>query len=214
MKNVRLEKHMVAAAAVAVASVANAAVITHNINLPVGATIDGLYVNVQTGATYDGASADSAFAGWDINPYGSTSMSFFWSGAANGPSAGVRLNTVAGGTTSGTTCSSLPVGFVIGSQLVGGASGASFGSGSASFTTTSQGRWSFNAINYFGFRFTNSAGQTRYGYGVMQMGATAAVRTLVSVSYEDTGGSITVPAPGALALVGAAGAIAGRRRRR
>ena len=212
MRNARLEKHIAAAAAVAVAASANAAIVTWNINQPVGATIDGLYVNVETGVTYDGASADTLFAGWDLNPYGTSSMSFFWSGTANGSSAGVRLNTVAGGTTNGSTCSSLPIGFVVGPQLIGGTSGASFGTGSASFTTTSQGRWTFNALNYFGFRFTTAAGATRYGFGVMQVGATAAVRTLVSVSYEDSGGSIVVPAPGALALLGVAG-LAGSARR-
>jgi len=212
----RLDKHAVAASLVALgaAAAANAAVVTWNINLAVPATTDGLYINVETGVTYDGSSANANFPGWDLNPYGATSMAFFWSGSTNGSSAAVRLNTTAGGTTSGSTLSSLPEGFVVGAQLVGGASGASFGSGSASFTTTSQGKWSFNALNYFGFRFTNAAGQIRYGFGVMQMGATATVRTLVSVSYEDSGGSIVVPAPGALALLGVAGLAGARRRRR
>ncbi|MFM8640562.1 MAG: PEP-CTERM sorting domain-containing protein [Planctomycetota bacterium] len=197
------------------AASANAAIVTWSINQSVGATIDGLYINVETGVTYDGNNADTLFNGWDLNPYGSTTMSFFWASAttSGGASAAVRMNTTAGGLSNGSTCSSLPAGFVIGSALVGGASGASFGTGSASFTTTSQGKWSFNALNYFGFRFTNAAGQIRYGFGVMQMGATATVRTLVSVSYEDSGGSITVPAPGALALLGVAG-LAGARRRR
>lgn len=207
----RLDKHAVAASLVALgaAAAANAAVVTWNINQVVGATTDGLYVNVETGVTYDGGSADTSFPGWDLNPWGSTSLSFFWSGASNGLSQGVRLNTTAGGTISGSTCSSLPVGFVVGASL----SGASFGTGSASFTTTSQGRWTFNAINYFGFNFTTAAGQVRYGYGVMQVGANSSVRTLISVSYEDSGGSITVvPAPGAVALLGLAG-FTGRRRR-
>ncbi|MFM7798746.1 MAG: MYXO-CTERM sorting domain-containing protein [Planctomycetota bacterium] len=48
----------------------------------------------------------------------------------------------------------------------------------------------------------------------MAMGASATVRTLVSVCYEDSGGAITVvPAPGAMALLGLAG-VASRRRRR
>ncbi len=211
----RLEVHAVAASVVALgaAAASNAAVVTWNINQSVGATVDGLYINVETGVTYDGSAADANFPGWDLNPYGGSAMQFFWSGTANGPSAGVRLNTTAGGTTNGSLLSSLPVGFVIGNSLVGGASGASFGSGSANFTSTSQGRWTLNALNYFGFRFTTAAGDTRYGYGVMQMGATQTVRTLVSVHFEDTGGAITVvPAPGAIALLGLAG-IAGRRRR-
>jgi len=213
MRTARLEKHIAAAAAVAVAASANAAVVTWNVSQVVGATVDGLSMNVETGQTYDGANANTAFPGWDINPYGPSNVRFFWSQTANGPSAGVRLNTVAGGTSSGTTCSSLPVGFVIGSTLVGGASGASFGTGNASFTTTAQGKWTLNALNYFSFRFTNAAGQLRYGFGVMQVGATATDRTLVSVSYETSGGSITIPAPGALALLGVAGLVGTKRRR-
>ncbi|MFM7799579.1 MAG: hypothetical protein ACKPBA_11445 [Planctomycetota bacterium] len=184
----RLARHLAAATAAACAVSANAQVIYRVLNAPVGATIDGLYINVQTGATYDGANADTAFAGWDLNPYGSTTMSFFWSGTANGPSAGVRLNTVAGGTTNGSTLSSLPFGFVVGPALIGGTSGASFGTGSASFTTTSQGKWNFNANNYFGFRFTASDGGVRYGWGKMLMGATATTRTIVEIAYESTPG--------------------------
>ena len=187
-KSSRLTRHLAVAAAAACTVGASAEVIYRTYNAPVGATLDGLYVNVETGVTYDGGSADTAFAGWDLNPYGSASMSFFWSGTANGASAGVRLNTVAGGTTNGTTLSSLPAGFVVGAQLIGGTSGASFGTGSASFTTTAQGKWNYNAATYFGFRFTGSDGQVRYGWGRMQMGATASVRTLVDIAYENTPG--------------------------
>jgi len=210
----RLEKHFaVAAAAVAVAGAANAAIVTWNLNQVVGATVDGLYVNVETGTTYASNNADTNFAGWDINPFGVTGMGFYWSGAANGASAGVRLNTATGA--QGSQLSNLPVNFVIGSQLVGGSSGASFGSGSPSFTTTQPGKWNLNALNYFGFRFTNAAGQVRYGWGSMQVGANSSTRTLVTVAYEDSGGSIlvgAVPAPGAIALLGLAGLLSRRRR--
>jgi len=212
MKNLKLEMHFAAAAALCAAGAANAAVVVWNINQVVPATIDGLYVNVETQQAI--TTAGSGLPGWDLNPYGTstTGISFFWSGSTNGASAGVRLNTVAGGTTSGTTLSSLPQGFSIGAQLTGGASGASFGTGSASFTTTAQGKWTLNAINYFGFRFTNAAGQVRYGWGAMQVGANAATRTLVTIAYENSGGSIVVPAPGAIALLGLAGLVSRRRR--
>jgi hypothetical protein len=191
MLNARLEKHFaVAATALSIAAASHAEVITWNINATVPATLDGLYMNLETQTAI--TTAGSGLPGWDLNPYGSTTMSFFWNTATGQTSAGVRLNTVAGGTTSGTTLSSLPEGFVIGPALVGGSSGASFGSSSPSFTTTAQGKWAYNAVNRFGFRFTNAAGLTCYGWGEMQMGATAGVRTILSVSYENSGGPITV----------------------
>ncbi|MFM8642780.1 MAG: PEP-CTERM sorting domain-containing protein, partial [Phycisphaerales bacterium] len=74
--------------------------------------------------------------------------------------------------------------------------------------------WTINATNYFGFRFYNEATSAiNYGYGAMQVGATAAARTLLFVEYGNAGESVTVvPAPGAIALLGLAG-FAGRRRR-
>jgi hypothetical protein len=77
------------------------------------------------------------------------------------------------------------------------------------------GLWKENANNIFGFRFLNAQNQVRYGYGVMFIGANALERTLVSLSYENTGLSIVaVPAPGAVALAGLAGIVSGTRRRR
>jgi len=186
MKNVKLELHFAATAALCLAGAASADVVTWNVNEAIPLTTEGMYFNVETQTT--GLTA-AGTPGWDLNPYGGTGLAFYWSGSG---AAGVRLNTVAGGTTSGTTLSSLPQGFSIGAQLTGGASGASFGSSSPSFTTTSQGKWTFNAINYFGFRFTNAAGQIRYGWGAMSVGATATTRTLLSVSYETSGASIAV----------------------
>ncbi|MBM4053008.1 MAG: hypothetical protein FJ270_09780, partial [Planctomycetes bacterium] len=194
MKHLKLELHFAATAALCLTGAASADVVTWNINQAVPATIDGLYCNIETQQSI--TTAGSGLPGWDINPYGATNLTFFWSGTTNGASAGVRLNTVAGGTTSGTTLSSLPEGFVIGPALVGGSSGASFGSSSPSFTTTAQGKWTYNAVNRFGFRFTDSSGQIRYGWGEMQMGANAATRTLLSVSYETSGGPITVGGSG------------------
>jgi len=200
----RLEKHFaVAAAAVAVAGAANAAIVVWNINAVVPASWDGLYVNVETGQAI--TTAGSGLPGWDLNPYGTstTSISFFWAGAP-GASAGVRLGT-------GATLANLATGFTVGASLTG----ATFGTGGASFAATAQGKWIYNAVNNFGFRFTNAAGEVRYGWGAMQVGATAATRTLLTIAYEDSGGSIqvgAVPAPGAIALLGVAGLVSRRRR--
>jgi len=190
---VRLKAHLAASAAVAaVASVAQAEVVTWNANLAIPANFDGYYINVvsQTFGTSGGSTA-----GWHINPYGATTLQFF---------AGTGTTFVRLGASGGPT--NLAEGYVVGaSSLFTNATTNVFATGSVS-------GWQLNATNYFGFRFNTAAGM-RYAFGTMQVGATAADRTLLSVSYEDSGGSITVPAPGALALLGAAGMLGGRRRR-
>ena len=47
-------------------------------------------LNGDLGTTYDGTAADTNFPGWDLNPWGTTAMSFFWSSTTNGASAGVE----------------------------------------------------------------------------------------------------------------------------
>ena len=87
---------------------------------------------------------------------------------------------------------------------------------SAIFNTASQsgaGNWNLNSINYFGFRFAANTGAIHYGYGRMDVGANANVRTLKFIEWNETAGAaVVVPAPGALALLGLAGF--GRSRRR
>lgn len=201
----RLETHLAASVAVAAAaSAAQAVVITWNCNLAIPSNLDGFYINVA--AQTFGTSATST-PGWDINPYGSGTLSFFASAASPNPTTTYVRTQASGGP------SSLALGTVI--------SGASTFTNSTAAVITSAGAvsngWQLNSINYFGFRFNpgTTVGEVRYGYGVMQVGATAATRTLLSISWEDSGGAITVvPAPGALALIGAAGLVGGRRRRR
>ena len=190
----RLEKHLAVAAAATVAAASNAAVVTWNCNLVIPANLDGLYINVETQAS---ATSAAGAAGWDINPYGATGMNFF-SSTGGGM---VRLAATGGP-------SNLAIGYSVGAS-------SPFSTATTNvFAAGSPSGWQLNAINYFGFRFNNGAGALLYGFGVMQVGASAATRTLLSVSYEDSGASITVvPAPGALALLGVAG-LAGARRRR
>jgi uncharacterized protein (TIGR03382 family) len=197
----RFEKHIVAAATVAMsAAAANAAIVTWNANLVIPNNIDGQYINVQA-QTY--GSAAGLVSGWDINPYGTstTSMSWFAAAAPSGCVTGLGQ----GGTTTG-------VANLSNGTLVSAAS--TFGNTASSVTA---GGWVLNAANYFGFRFLAAAGTTHYGYGVMTVGANMGVRTLTSVSFESvaaTGISVVhIPAPGALALLGVAG-LAGSRRRR
>jgi len=181
----RLAKHFVAgAAAIALStSGAEAQVVWNNVNIAIPATIDGLYVNVETGATT--TLPGNNLPGWDINPYGTstTAISLFWSTGSNGLSQGVKLNTVAGG--AGSFVGSLPYGYTIGPSLVGG----SYGTGGTNFTTTDPGKWLYNADNYFGFKFTAADGLIHYGYGKIQVGANAASRFLTGFGYQVTPGA-------------------------
>ena len=172
------------AAASIVATQSNAEVVFSAVNWTIPATTDGLYIKVdtqQTGAT------GGALPGWDLNPWGSgtSAISFFW--ASTGPSAGVRLNTAAGA--NGSNLSRLPVGYVVGAGLTGGASGASFGTGGATFASTTPGFWSYNSVNHFGFRFTTDSGSTHYGWARMQVGANAATRTITGIAFESVPGA-------------------------
>jgi len=196
----RLEKHFAVCAAavatVACVGTANAAVVTWNANLVIPNNIDGQYINVQT-QVY--GSAAGLAAGWDLNPYGTSTTAMSWFGAA-APS-GCVIGLGQGGTTN--AVASLSAG-----TLVSAAS--TFGN---TASTVTAGGWRLNQANYFGFRFLGAGGTTHYGWGIMTMGATMGVRTLTQVSYESTAATgITIPAPGALALLGLAG-LATRRRR-
>jgi hypothetical protein len=193
----RLVKHFGAAASAAlVAGAANAAVVTWNCNLVVPNNIDGQYINVEA-QTF--GSAAGLVAGWDLNPYGTstTAMSWFAAAAPSGCVTGLGQ----GGTT-------IAVASLSAGTLVSAAS--TFGNTASSVTA---GGWVLNSANKFGFRFLAAAGTTHYGYGVMTMGATMGVRTLTSLHFESVAGvGIIVPAPGAIALLGLAGLV-GRRRR-
>ena len=193
----RFEKHIVAAATVAMtAAAANAALVTWNANLVIPNNIDGQYINVETQVA---GSAAGNVAGWDLNPYGTSTTAMSWFAAAS-PS-GCVMGLGQGGTT--TAVASLSAGTLV-------SSASTFGNTASSVTA---GGWMLNAANYFGFRFVGADAGTHYGWGIMTVGATMGVRTLTSVTFETTAGaSVTVPAPGALALLGLAG-FASRRRR-
>ena len=197
MLSKRLAKHFGAAASSAlVAGAANAAVVTWNCNLVVPNNIDGQYVNVEA-QTF--GSAAGLVAGWDLNPYGTSTTAMSWFAAA-APS-GCVMGLGQGGTTS--AVASLSTG-----TLVGAAS--TFANTASSVTA---GGWVLNSANYFGFRFVGADALTHYGFGKMTIGATMGVRTLDFVSYESVAATgIIVPAPGAIALLGLAG-LCGRRRR-
>lgn len=194
----RLVKHFGAAAAAAVVvGSANAAIVTWNINQAIPTNIDGLYIRIDT-QTFAG----SSISGWDINPYGSTSLNFFASTAAPNPTSTYVRTQASGGP------SSLALGTVISAASTFANSTTAVVSGTSVFNG-----WTLNSINYFGFRFhNNTTNAINYGFGAMQVGADSSSRTLLFIEYGDAGESVVVPAPGAIALLGLAG-LAGRRRR-
>ena len=192
----RLVKHFGAAAATLVGA-ANAAIVTWYCNLVIPNNIDGQYINVETQVF---GSAAGLVAGWDLNPYGTSTTAMSWFAAA-APS-GCVMGLGQGGTTS--AVASLSAG-----TLVGAAS--TYGNTASSVTA---GGWVLNAANCFGFRFLGADALTHYGFGRMTIGATMGVRTLSFVTFESTAGAsvMCVPAPGAIALLGLVG-LTGRRRR-
>jgi len=202
-QNSRLNSHFALCAAALATGVAvgnaNATVIYSGaINLVIPTTIDGIYMNVQTGAW---SSTTTTPAGWDVNPYGTsiTAVSLY---AATG--TGYMRNPNAGTATAATR---LDLGTVVGSSaFFYGSSSATIGAGT--------GQWAANSSGYFGFKFIAADAATHYGWMQLSIGANAGTRSIVQYAWEDAANtSITVtPAPGAMALLGLAG-FAKRRRR-
>jgi len=169
----RLTRHFAAGAAIAAAAPfmttdsASAAVQYTAVSWNIPANIDGLYINVETLAT---GSAGSVVAGWDINPYSATSLTWF-----NATGTGMLRYP---GVTVG-SAGNLAVGTIVGAT-------GSYGSG-AVVVGAAAGNWQLNASNYFGFRFVASDGLTHYGWGRMEVGATITTRTITEIAWETTG---------------------------
>lgn len=207
LKN-RLDAHFASAAAVAVGAAmlgaahqADAGIVwsgIRNINIP--SNIDGVYLNVITGQT---GSAGSAVSGWDLNPYSATSLQFF------SPTGGGMVRGLGSSTS---LVDNLAYLTVIGSSQAFGSGGVETTGATAMNLNSSE--------NLVGFRFVNEAtGATHYGWARLQFTGTSfsQPRAIVEYAYESTAGASiqagVIPAPGALALVGAAGLLARRRRR-
>jgi len=174
-----------AAALLAVGGLADAdAAVVHwqNANLLIPNNIDGLYINVETQAT---GSAGSVVAGWDINPYSATSLTWF-------NATGTGMMRFPGATTG--SAGNLAQGTVIGGAgVTNNGFATSFGSGAVTVGSL-PGNWQLNSSNYFGFRFVGADGGTKYGWGRFVIGASisGADRMIAEIAYESSGASIVV----------------------
>jgi hypothetical protein len=203
----RLRGHFAACAAGAVvvmggASTASAQIVWSGIvNLNVPSTFDGVYLNVVTGQT-----ASGSFAGYDVNPYGTTSLLWF------SPASTTTGGFARGAGSSATLVDNLAFGSIIDATL-------SYGNGGSE--TTGVTAFNLNSSeNLVGFRFLNEdTGAVHFGWLRIELGANGGVqpRNIVEWAYESQAGvgiaAGVIPAPGAIALLGLAG-LAGSRRRR
>jgi hypothetical protein len=188
-----------------------AAQIVHSgpVNLPIPLSLNGLYLNVVTGANNlpPPGTGGTTVPGWDINLWSAGGLGFFSPTGSGGvyvmeASSNSRMANLAPGT------------------LIGG--GSNFGSGSSTAANATQ--WTLNSSdNLFGFRFTNEATSTlHYGWGRISLGSsvTGVDRMLMEYAFELTPGVAipagVVPEPGTYALMGLglAGIALWARRRR
>ena len=182
------------------ASIAHASIVVVPVNLAIPVTPAGLYINISTGVS---STTASGAPGWDINVGGTHALNFVSPGGYNF----VRLNLApmsAGPSNVGNL-------FMI-SNMMPSASWIAGGS--------SDGFINNSSANYVGFQFVGNDSLTHFGWMQFSIGAsvTGSDRKIVSYGWNTAstmtlaGSSITVPAPGALALLGLAG-FASRRRR-
>lgn len=198
----RLAKHFAALALPAVLiPAAQAQVIWSgpvNLNLP--SNIDGIYLNVVTGVT---GSTGGSVAGWDVNPYGSATLSFFspTPAASSGYVANLGDNTG--------RVDNLPYGTAIGP-------GSVFSTGALPGETTGATAFTLNSVeNLVGFRFQNELNGNQVHYGWMRFslssGAATQPRSIVEYAYESTAGAeifagvVPEPASASLLLLGLGG---------
>lgn len=174
-------------------------VVTPGAPIVIPDNIDGVYMNVVTGAT-----GVAAFAGYDINPYSAgapgTSLNLW------GPTTTVWYN---------------PQGVIGGNYNL--PFGTNFGPGNLYFRpgggTNIAPNMNLNSTqNCLGFQFTNeNGGGTHYGWARLSIGANIGTRSIIEYAYDNVAGTAVqacVPEPTTLGLLalGAIGLVSRRRR--
>jgi hypothetical protein len=151
--------------------------------IAIGNNIDGVYLNVITGAT---GTSGAALAGWDIDVYNNGGgLTFFGTGTPYG---------VLATGTPGTTAEATALSF--GAMISPAGQYNQFQTRGAAFQSA--------GTRYLGFRFLNeTTGATNYGWLQISSGGLPAPdggfpASILSYGYENMGGSITagaMPAP-------------------
>jgi hypothetical protein len=173
------------------------------VNIVVPNNIDGVYLNLVTGAT---GSSGGAVPGWDINPYtaGSSPNGFHLWGAT----------TTTWLSTSGVIAGPYP----LAANTMIGPSGTFTRPGGG---TNVGAQVTLNAPNLFGVRFTNeSTSSINFAWVEITFGATASERAITGWAYDNSGAAVmagVVPEPGTYALMlaglAAVGGMVARRRK-
>jgi len=216
----RLEAHFVACAVVAASAAAggaNAGLVYSGIkNIAAPANINGVYINLLTGASGTAA----ATAGWHINPWGSTSLRM----GTNYPTPDTYF---LGLTPNSGRLIALDVGSTIAFANSPSSMSASYGwsynaqSSGAAVSGTAATEFKLNSDNYFGVLSAQNSTDRFIGWVRINIGASLTNRTIVDW-FLSTGTTAsppttitvgTIPAPGAIALLGVAGLVGARRRR-
>ncbi|KQS04966.1 hypothetical protein ASG11_12480 [Sphingomonas sp. Leaf357] len=172
---------LAATALMSLPSVAQAAVVVSNVVINVPNTIDGIYINVVTGAT---GTSGAAVSGWDFNPYNNNAgLTFYGTGSPYG-----ILATGTPGTTA--IARDLAAGTVIGSA------------GQFNQFQTLGTLFQTAGNHVLGFSFLNEAtGQTNYGYARITTSTGTGTglgfpATITQLVYENSGAALTVAAVG------------------
>jgi hypothetical protein len=159
--------------------------------------IDGLYINVVTGAT---GTTGGSVPGWDINPY------FTGTGVGGTPAFNLFSPTAPGGYVgAGLNATPLSLGSVV--------------SGSSTFVSGALGTGPAVAgVQYFGFRFLNGTsptGTTHYGYAAFDRSLPVAAGSVRLLGYAFESTPLTaitiapIPEPSSIAMMLAGLAVAG-----